>query len=99
MLILGFKCSKTELILFVDQVLTMSPGLTQLEIVPFRVAAYNTKEKKMDFFDPSRKEEFDFISGTRMRGLARAGEEPPDGFMAPKAWRVLSEYYRSLNNN
>lgn len=77
----------------------MSPGLTQLEIVPFRVAAYNTKEKKMDFFDPSRKEEFDFISGTRMRGLARAGEEPPDGFMAPKAWRVLSEYYRSLNNN
>ena len=77
----------------------MSPGLTQLEIVPFRVAAYNTKDKKMDFFDPSRKEEFDFISGTRMRGLARAGDEPPDGFMAPKAWRVLSEYYRSLNNN
>lgn len=80
------------------KVLTMSPGLTQLEIVPFRVAAYNTKDKKMEFFDPDRKEDFDFISGTRMRGLARAGEDPPDGFMAPKAWKILSEYYRSLSN-
>lgn len=76
----------------------MSPGLTQLEIVPFRVAAYNTKDKKMEFFDPDRKEDFDFISGTRMRCLARAGEDPPDGFMAPKAWKVLSEYYCSLSN-
>lgn len=76
----------------------MSPGLTQLEIVPFRVAAYNTKDKKMEFFDPDRKEDFDFISGTRMRSLARTGEDPPDGFMAPKAWKVLSEYYRSLSN-
>ena len=55
----------------------MSPGLTQLEIVPFRVAAYNTKDKKMEFFDPAKKEEFDFISGTRMRALARSGEVPP----------------------
>ena len=38
----------------------------------------------MAFFDPSRKEDFDFISGTRMRGIARAGEMPPAGFMAPK---------------
>ena len=77
----------------------MSPGLTQLEIVPFRVASYNTKDRKMEFFDPAKKEEFDFISGTRMRALARSGEVPPDGFMAPKAWNVLSEYYRSLNDN
>ena len=40
--------------------------------------------KAMAFFDPHRKEDFDFISGTRMRGLAKAGELPPDGFMAPK---------------
>jgi len=40
--------------------------------------------KKMSFFDPKRREDFDFISGTRMRGLAKAGENPPDGFMAPK---------------
>ena len=66
------------------KVLSMAPGLTQLEIIPFKVAAYDMKAKAMAFFDPHRKEDFDFISGTRMRGLARAGELPPDGFMAPK---------------
>ncbi|KAF2880880.1 hypothetical protein ILUMI_25296 [Ignelater luminosus] len=78
------------------RVLKMAPGLNTLEIIPFRVAAYDTKHKKMDFFDPTRKEDFDFISGTKMRSLARSGEEPPDGFMAPKAWNVLAEYYQSL---
>ncbi|KAJ8318503.1 hypothetical protein KUTeg_003594 [Tegillarca granosa] len=80
------------------KVLTMAPGLTQLEIVPFRVAAYNTKLKQMDFYNPEKKEDYDFISGTRMRKLAREGQTPPDGFMAPKAWKVISEYYQSLNN-
>lgn len=41
-------------------------------------------------------EDFDFISGTRMRKLAREGQKPPEGFMAPKAWTVLVEYYKSL---
>ena len=74
----------------------MAPGLTQLEIIPFRVAAYNKKKSAMDFFDPEKKDDFLFISGTKMRGLARSGELPPDGFMAPKAWQILSEYYQSL---
>jgi len=78
------------------KVLSMAPGLSQLEIIPFKVAAYDTKNKAMAFFDPHRKEDFDFISGTRMRTLARTGEMPPDGFMAPKAWTVLSNYYKSL---
>lgn len=43
----------------------------------FQVAAYDKKQKKMCFFDPSRKEDFEFISGTKMRGLAREGKEPP----------------------
>ncbi|XP_050682102.1 bifunctional 3'-phosphoadenosine 5'-phosphosulfate synthase isoform X1 [Leptidea sinapis] len=77
-------------------VLKMAPGLNDLEIIPFRVAAYDASVGKMAFFDPTRKEDFDFISGTRMRGLARAGKEPPKGFMAPSAWKVLSEYYQSL---
>lgn len=47
----------------------------------------------------TRHNEFDFISGTRMRKLAREGENPPDGFMAPKAWKVLTEYYTSLEKN
>ena len=66
------------------KVLSMAPGLAQLEIIPFKVAAYDTKNKEMAFFDPHRKEDFDFISGTRMRSLARSGEMPPDGFMAPQ---------------
>ena len=49
------------------------------------------KDKAMPFFDPHRKEDFDFISGTRMRQMARAGELPPDGFMAPKVTRLITE--------
>lgn len=78
------------------KVLKMAPGLQNLEIIPFRVAAYDKKAKQMAFFDASRKDDFDFISGTKMRGLARSGEFPPDGFMAPKAWAVLANYYKSL---
>ena len=47
----------------------MAPGLVGIEIIPFRVAAYDTVAKAMNFFDPDRKKDFDFISGTRMRGL------------------------------
>ena len=78
------------------QVLTMAPGMIQLEIIPFRVAAYNKAKSAMDFFDPSKKEDFEFISGTKMRAMARNGETPPDGFMAPKAWKVMCDYYQSL---
>ncbi|XP_017318797.1 bifunctional 3'-phosphoadenosine 5'-phosphosulfate synthase 1 isoform X1 [Ictalurus punctatus] len=78
------------------KVLTMAPGLISLEIVPFRVAAYNKVKKAMDFYEPKNHQDYDFISGTRMRKMAREGENPPDGFMAPKAWTVLKEYYKSL---
>ncbi len=79
-----------------SKVLTMAPGLNQLEIVPFRVAAYNIKKKAMDFFNPEKKEDFLFISGTKMRALARANEMPPDGFMAPGAWKIICRFYQSL---
>jgi len=81
------------------KVLSMAPGLTQLQIIPFKVAAYDMKAKAMAFFDPHRKGDFDFISGTRMRGLARSGETPPDGFMGVKAWSVLANYYQSLGQS
>lgn len=80
------------------KVLSMAPGLASLHILPFRVAAYDTTVKKMTFFDPKRKEDFENISGTKMRGLARNGETPPEGFMAPTAWEVLAGYYKSLQN-
>uniref|UniRef100_T1J7Q2 Uncharacterized protein n=1 Tax=Strigamia maritima TaxID=126957 RepID=T1J7Q2_STRMM len=78
------------------KVLTMAPGLAQLEILPFKVAAYNKISKSMQFFDPEKKADFEFISGTKMRALARGGQEPPNGFMSPKAWKVLADYYKSL---
>ncbi|KAF2361385.1 Adenylyl-sulfate kinase [Trinorchestia longiramus] len=78
------------------RVLSMAPGLSQLEIVPFQVAAYDKTVSKMALFDPARKDDFLFISGTKMRALARAGDNPPDGFMGKKAWQVLCSYYQSL---
>ena len=66
------------------QTLSMAPGLRTLEIIPFRVAAYDKSVSQMAFFDPKRREDFDFISGTRMRALPRSGENPPSGFMAQK---------------
>lgn len=77
------------------KVLQMAPGLAQLEVVPFKVAAYNTKLGAMDFYDPDNHDDYQFISGTKMRRLARSGQQPPDGFMAPAAWKVLSEFYQS----
>ncbi|XP_066991783.1 bifunctional 3'-phosphoadenosine 5'-phosphosulfate synthase isoform X2 [Anabrus simplex] len=80
------------------RVLRMAPGLSALEIIPFRVAAYDKTKRQMAFFEPERKQDFEFISGTKMRGFARSGQSPPDGFMAPKAWKVLANYYQSLRN-
>ncbi|KAF1739899.1 hypothetical protein MXB_2500 [Myxobolus squamalis] len=76
------------------KVLLNAPLLDKLEIVPFTVVAYNKTTKTMELFDPERKNEFEFISGTKMRKLARNGEQPPEGFMAAKAWQVISDYYR-----
>lgn len=63
----------------------------------FRVAAYNQKKKQMDYFDPEKKDDFIFISGTKMRAMAKAGDTPPEGFMSPKAWAVMVAYYQSLS--
>jgi 3'-phosphoadenosine 5'-phosphosulfate synthase len=82
-----------------SRVLKMAPGLDNIVILPFKVAAYDTTVNEMAFFDPKRKEDFLFISGTKMRGFARSGELPPKGFMEPKAWGILAEYYQSLNKN
>ncbi|KOX68057.1 Bifunctional 3'-phosphoadenosine 5'-phosphosulfate synthase [Melipona quadrifasciata] len=78
------------------RVLSIARGLQSLEIIPFKVAAYDKKYKKMSYFDEKRKEDFEFISGTKMRCLAKAGENPPDGFMSPKAWFILAQYYQNL---
>lgn len=33
---------------------------------------------------------------TQMRTFAKNGENPPDGFMCPGGWKVLVDYYNSL---
>ncbi|EGD83518.1 bifunctional 3'-phosphoadenosine 5'-phosphosulfate synthase [Salpingoeca rosetta] len=76
------------------EVLQMAPGLESLTIIPFRVAAYNKQKGKMDFFDPAKAEDFEFISGSKMRKLAREGQNPPDGFMCPSGWKVVSTFYQ-----
>ncbi|XP_046914783.2 3'-phosphoadenosine 5'-phosphosulfate synthase [Dermatophagoides farinae] len=78
------------------KVLKMAPGLTKFEIIPFRVASYNKKEKRMMFeTEDLDSQNFERISGTKMRNLAKNGENPPDGFMAKTAWKVLSDFYQS----
>ncbi|KAJ9538326.1 hypothetical protein OSB04_031059 [Centaurea solstitialis] len=81
------------------KVLSMAPGLERLNILPFKVAAYDKTQQKMEFFDPSRPQDFVFISGTKMRTLAKNKESPPDGFMCPGGWEVLVQYYESLAAN
>lgn len=73
--------------------------LNGVEVVPFKVAAYNKTESKMTFFQPgvSKPADFDFISGSRMRQMARDNVQPPNGFMSPGGWDVLSAYYRALD--
>eukprot|EP00271_Cylindrocystis_brebissonii_P011645 TRINITY_DN29543_c0_g1_i1.p1 TRINITY_DN29543_c0_g1~~TRINITY_DN29543_c0_g1_i1.p1 ORF type:complete len:493 (-),score=108.10 TRINITY_DN29543_c0_g1_i1:894-2372(-) len=77
-------------------VLAMAPGLERLNILPFKVAAYDNKAGDMAFFDPSRADDFLFISGTKMRNFAKSGELPPPGFMCPGGWQVLVDYYKSI---
>uniref|UniRef100_T1KC67 Uncharacterized protein n=1 Tax=Tetranychus urticae TaxID=32264 RepID=T1KC67_TETUR len=77
------------------KLLQIARGLSQFEVIPFKVAAYNLVKGCMEFYDPNEKDKFLFISGTRMRALARNGQTPPDGFMAPKAWSVLRDFYQS----
>ena len=71
--------------------------INNVEIMPFKVAALNKNAQKMEFFGPgSKNEDFEFISGSRMRTMAKANENPPNGFMSQKGWEVLAAYYKSL---
>jgi 3'-phosphoadenosine 5'-phosphosulfate synthase len=77
--------------------LKLNPVLTkQLTLLPFHFASYDKKAGKMAFFDPKRKDDFVSISGTKMRKMAKEGEEPPAGFMDPEGWKVLSNFYRGI---
>jgi 3'-phosphoadenosine 5'-phosphosulfate synthase len=79
-----------------QMMLGLNPVLKKkVELLPFKFASYDTKAGKMDFFDPARKEDFQSISGTKMRKMAADGTTPPTGFMDPEGWQVLVKYYQS----
>jgi len=48
-------------------ILSSKPNFKTFSWYYFQVAAYDTVEKKMAFFDPSRAKDFLFISGTKVR--------------------------------
>ena len=70
--------------------------LKGVEVLPFKVAAYNKVNAQMEFFGGPGcdKSQFEFISGSRMRQMAKDGETPPPGFMSPAGWEVLKAYYQ-----
>jgi len=77
--------------------LQLNPVLSQkLKLLPFKFASYDKTKGKMDFFDPARKDDFESISGSKMRKMAREGKTPPDGFMDADGWKVVVKYYQSL---
>jgi hypothetical protein len=40
--------------------------------------------------------DFENISGSRMREMAKNNEALPKGFMSEAGWKVLGDYYRNL---
>lgn len=81
------------------KLLQIARGLSQFDIIPFKVAAYNIEKSCMDFYEPNEADKFLFISGTQMRTLARNGQTPPEGFMVTKAWKILADFYQSQSQS
>ena len=76
----------------------MKGMLNGVDVLPFKVAAYNGASQQMEFFNPQapNAKDFQFISGSKMRAMAKAGESLPPGFMSEKGWEVLAGYYKNL---
>eukprot|EP00340_Litonotus_pictus_P007745 CAMPEP_0170520926 /NCGR_PEP_ID=MMETSP0209-20121228/6253_1 /TAXON_ID=665100 ORGANISM="Litonotus pictus, Strain P1" /NCGR_SAMPLE_ID=MMETSP0209 /ASSEMBLY_ACC=CAM_ASM_000301 /LENGTH=569 /DNA_ID=CAMNT_0010807515 /DNA_START=11 /DNA_END=1723 /DNA_ORIENTATION=+ len=72
--------------------------LNKTTVIPFKVAVYNKETKSMEYFNPENKEKYENISGSKMREIAKIGQSLPEGFMNPSGWKVLVEYYNSIQN-
>ena len=71
--------------------------INNVEICPFKIAALHKESNSMRFVGPNDKmSDFEFISGTRMRIMAKNNENPPPGYMSQSGWEVLADYYRHL---
>jgi len=93
-------------------VLQMSPGMNGLGLLSFQKVKYDRTTQTMGLPDPTRPDDFISISGSTMRALARNGarwcegaftqamvdnrECVPPGFMVPKGWDIVCDYYQNI---
>ena len=91
-------------------VLQNSPGIGDMKMLSFVKVMYDITDNVMKLPDESRMQDFISISGSKMRLLARNGATPcsktniptdlveancvPSGFMVPKGWDGVVDYYR-----
>lgn len=94
-------------------VLRNSPGIGSMKMLSFVKVMYDIKDNIMKVPDDSRPSDFISISGSKMRLLARNGAVPcsatdiptdlveancvPSGFMVPKGWDIVVDYYRNID--
>jgi 3'-phosphoadenosine 5'-phosphosulfate synthase len=65
-----------------------------MKILPFKVVAYNKIKNIMEYFEESNKDDYEMISGSSMRALAREGKNIPENFMLKEGWEILSNFYK-----
>ena len=71
--------------------------INNVEICPFKIAALHKASNEMRFVGKDEKmNDYEFISGTKMRTMAKNNENPPPGYMSQQGWEVLADYYRKL---
>jgi len=91
-------------------VLKNSPGIGDMQMLSFVKVYYDITDNVMKLRNESRVDDFISISGTKMRALARQGAVPcnkteiptnllaancvPSGFMVPKGWDGVVDYYK-----
>ena len=95
-------------------VLQNSPGIGDMQMLSFVKVMYDITDNVMKVPDPDRMKDFISISGSKMRLLARNGATPcsptnipsdlveancvPSGFMVPKGWNQVVDYYRNIDD-
>jgi 3'-phosphoadenosine 5'-phosphosulfate synthase len=95
-------------------VLQNSPGIGDMKMLSFVKVMYDISDNVMKIPDETRMDDFISISGTKMRLLARNGAVPcpkdaiptdlvqanciPPGFMVPKGWDMVVDYYQNIDN-
>jgi 3'-phosphoadenosine 5'-phosphosulfate synthase len=95
-------------------VLQNSPGIGDMKMLSFVKVMYDITDNTMKLPDESRMDDFISISGSKMRLLARNGAVPcapdniptdlvaancvPSGFMVPKGWDHVVDYYKNIQN-